>query len=310
MIDASLEAALNRAIHTVPAGKWAVGVSGGADSIALLQLLRTRNDVELIVVHLNHQTRGDESDADEAFVQTLCAKANVRCRIVRRDALEATQGKRPANKSARFRALRFALFRNVVKSEGLRGVILAHHADDQAETVLQRLLRGAGCSSLAGIAPSTTVDNVRVIRPLLTTRRDALRTFLVDSKHSWREDSSNTSPDYLRNRLRAILRSRDDLTEALLDLSAACASLNRWAKQCAPNLDEQFAIGQLDQLPAILARRSAGDWLKRRGVPAGLIDRAVIDRLRTMCADAATASRQQFPGGVFVRRRAGIISAG
>jgi tRNA(Ile)-lysidine synthase TilS/MesJ len=188
-------------------------------------------------------------------------------------------------------------------------VILAHHADDQAETVLQRLLRGAGYSSLGGIAPRARVAGVQVIRPMLGVRRATLREFLSKSNLLWREDSSNTSPTYLRNRLRVELSHRDDLTGALLDLSHACWKLKRWTQRTAPRLDDQFPIRQLDELPTTLARRSASGWLRRHDLPAELIDRAVVDRLRLMCADAASAARQQFPGGIFVRRRGGIISA-
>lgn len=306
MIDASLAAALN----SIPLGNWAVGVSGGADSVALLHLLRSaRRDLQLVVAHLNHQTRGEESDADEAFVREMCSRANLNCRVARRDELEPELNALPANPSARFRALRFELFKRVLQSEKLDGVLLAHHADDQAETVLQRLLRGAGYKSLAGIAPRSIVHGVLVIRPLLGVRRSRLREFLRAQGLSWREDSSNRSPKYLRNRLRAILRDREDLTDALLELARACANMRGFVRRIAPALGETFAVRALDDLPAIIAREAGGKWLRDHRVPAGQIDRATVDRLRQMCADAASASRQQFPGGVFVRRRAGFILA-
>jgi tRNA(Ile)-lysidine synthase TilS/MesJ len=148
-----------------------------------------------------------------------------------------------------------------------------------------------------------------VIRPLLSVRRATLRKFLTDSNRRWREDSSNASPSYLRNRLRAALKDRDDVTETLLDLSRACAKLKQWTERHASKLDNQFSVRQLQDLPAILARHSAAEWLRRHHVPAELIDRQIVDRLRTMCTDAASAAQQQFPGGVIVRRRAGTISA-
>ncbi|MBC8109223.1 MAG: tRNA lysidine(34) synthetase TilS [Anaerolineae bacterium] len=305
----SENAPLQSAIATVPAGRWAVGVSGGADSVALLHLLHARSDLHLVVAHLNHQTRGTESDDDATFVQALCERSNVPCTIERRDALEAPLKNLPANPSARFRALRFNLFKEAVESNDLAGVILAHHADDQAETVLQRLLRGAGYSSLAGIAQQGTVLGVRVLRPLLAVRRESLRTHLAASNQAWREDASNTSEKYLRNRLRAALKDRDDLTHALMALSHACCNLKKWVQRVTPKLNEEFPTRRLAEQPAVLARHAASQWLRDRSVPADLIDRAVVDRLRAMCADAATAARQQFPGGTFVRRRAGIISA-
>jgi tRNA(Ile)-lysidine synthase len=306
MMDASLPAGL----ASIPEGNWAVGVSGGADSVALLHMLRAvRPDLHLVVAHLNHQTRGEESDADESFVRDLCARVNVQCRIARRDEIERESTDWPANLSAKYRAMRFAWFNRVVSSEKLDGVVLAHHADDQAETVLQRLLRGTGYASLAGISPRATVRGVLLLRPLLSVRRDVLRAFLHERDLSWREDSSNRSPKYLRNRLRAILRGRDELVDALLELSRACAKLKTFCRRVAPALSGSFAVGSLDDLPSIVARESAKRWLRDHRVPADQIDRATIDRLRTMAADAGSANRQQFPGGVFVRRRSGIISA-
>jgi tRNA(Ile)-lysidine synthase len=301
MIDVSLRAAL----ESIPSGKWGVGVSGGADSVALLHLLRTaRPDLILIVAHLNHQTRGDASDADEAFARELCPAA----RVARRDDIEGDVPTLPTNRSARFRALRFAHFKRVIDEENLAGVLLAHHADDQAETVFQRLLRSGGYAALAGIAPRAIVNGVHIVRPLLNVRRATLRQLLIDASLPWREDASNASPSYLRNRIRAILRDREDVTAALLELSRACAKLKRFVKRTSPKLGDSFRMRSLDDQPAILARESAGQWLREHRVPAELIDRATVDRLRAMCADAASANRVQFPGGVFVRRRGGIIS--
>jgi tRNA(Ile)-lysidine synthase len=301
---------LASALQSVPSGQWAVGVSGGADSVGLFHLLRdTRPDLHLVVAHLNHQTRGDENEADAAFVRDLCARAKVTCHVAQRDQIEREIELLPANTSAKFRALRFALFRRVVESDRLNGVLLAHHADDQAETVFQRLSRGGGFTTLAGIARRTTVNGVPVLRPLLAVRRATLRAYLTERGLCWREDSSNRSPKYLRNRIRELLREREDLTDALLELVRTCAALKRFVRRASPRLKESFAIGTLDDLPALLARESARRWLRDHRVPAGSIDRAAIERMRAMCADAASAHRQQFPGGVFVRRQRGIISA-
>ena len=305
-IDASLAAAL----RSIPPGRWAVGVSGGADSVALFHLLRAvRPDVQLVVAHLNHQTRVDESDTDESFVRDMCSRASVSCQIARRDEIERDIPRLPPNASARFRAIRFELFKRVVRSDQLGGVLLAHHADDQAETTLQRLLRGGSYTSLAGMSPRAMVNGVLVLRPLLAIRRATLRAFLSGENLAWREDSSNRSPKYLRNRLRAILCGRAELADALLDLSRACAQLKDFVGRTAPALGESFPVRTLDDLPALLSRESARRWLRAHRVPADLVDRTTIDRLRTMAADAGSANRQQFPGGVFVRRRAGVISA-
>src|SRR5688500_1479814 len=159
--------ALTAAIATVPPGRWAVGVSGGPDSVALLDLLRTRDDLALHVVHLDHQLRGDASAADAHFVADLAHRWNLPCTIARRDEIEPALADLPANPSARYRRLRLALFANVARAHGLSGVILAHHADDQAETVLQRLLRPSGPMGLAGMSATAHVGSLRIVRPLL-----------------------------------------------------------------------------------------------------------------------------------------------
>src|SRR5438045_3626023 len=185
---------LHKAVCQVPAGRWALGISGGADSVALLRLISERREIESIVVHLNHQIRGADSNADAEFVAALAAQLGHRCHIARRDQIEPTTKALPKNRSAHFRALRLALFRSIVESEKLSGVILAHHADDQAETVLSRLLRGSGYSGLTGMSPQTTIGGLTILRPLLSVRREMLREYLRAVGQDWREDLSNQTP--------------------------------------------------------------------------------------------------------------------
>jgi tRNA(Ile)-lysidine synthetase-like protein len=300
---------LAHAIAQVPAGPWAVAVSGGADSVALFRLLLGRPDLWLHVVHLDHQTRGEASTADAEFVQQLAAERRVPYTVSLRGEVEPQFKDLPKNPSARYRAARMELFRQVVSRADLNGVILAHHADDQAETILHRLIRGSGPAGLAGMSPQTRIDGLLVIRPLLAVRRDDLRTYLSDIGQSWREDASNESDHYLRNRLRRWLTCEPGLHESMLTLGNSCHKLREWSRREAPVLEESFAAGMLSQLPAVLAHESARRWLVARGAPAGELSEAVLDRLIQMAQDAASAPRMQFPGSLLVRRRRGIISA-
>lgn len=297
------------AVHWVPPGAWAVGVSGGADSVALLALLRQRGDLSLHVVHLDHQTRGQESDEDARFVQELAAHWSLPCTAARREQLETEVQNLPANPSARYRRLRLALFERVVADHSLQGVILAHHADDQAETVLQRLLRSSGPMGLTGMLPRTTVRELVVVRPLLSVRSEQLRVYLRGIDQPWRVDSSNESAAYLRNRLRRILCRFPHVFEALIELSRDCRRLRDWIRGAAPTLSERFAASQLADLPDLLARESARRWLIDRGVPADKAEPAVIARLLTMARDAASPARMQFPSRVLIRRSRGNICA-
>lgn len=304
MSDSAIEAA----VESVPPGRWAIGVSGGADSVAALQLLRRRRDIELHIVHLDHELRGAESAGDAAFVAELCGRWNLPVTIARRREIERDAQNLPANLSARLRSLRHALFARVAAAERTSGVILAHHADDQAETVLQRLLRGSGVMGLAGMAPRARLGEVVILRPMLGIRRAALRSILVEQTIAWREDSSNDSLKYLRNRIRRLLAGRDDLTAALLELSVESRRLRDVVRRAAPALPAKFPVSQLTRAPEILAMEAARKWLASRGVPADRLDRAAAARIVAMAADAATPARIQLPGGVIVARRAGFIS--
>jgi tRNA(Ile)-lysidine synthase len=293
----------------VPPGRWAVAVSGGADSVALLLLLHGRPGLSLHVAHLDHQTRGQASAEDARFVAELAERLSVPAAIVRRDEIEPGMQSLPKNLSARFRAIRLELFRRVVERANLQGVILAHQADDQAETICLRLLRGSGTAGLAGMAARKQIAGLTMLRPLLAIRRATLRGFLAARRQDWREDASNQSDQYARNRVRKFLESRPDLHEPLLAIGLACAQYKRWISQNAPKLKEKFPATALADLPRVLGRESGRRWLVSRGAPPAELTSAVLDRLRGIAADAATPHLQLFPGNVKIHRRAGWIGA-
>src|SRR5258708_566437 len=128
--------------HHVPPGRWAVGVSGGADSVALLTLLHAIPYRSMHVVHLDHQTRGGASADDAQFVQGLAEYRGIPCTVARRADIEQGMTRLPANLSARYRAARMELFRRVVLEEKLEGVLLAPPAHDQAGSGWHRWLHG------------------------------------------------------------------------------------------------------------------------------------------------------------------------
>jgi tRNA(Ile)-lysidine synthetase-like protein len=298
---------LTSAVQSVPAGPWAIGVSGGADSVALLTLLNTRPDLSLHIVHLNHQTRSQQNTQDALFVTELANRLRLPIVIDDRSHLEGGQQGLPRNPSARYRALRLALFRRVVLEQKLNGVLLAHHADDQAETILHRLIRRSHFSGLAGMSARTVIGGLLCVRPLLKVRRQTLRQWLAERNLPWREDPSNQSFDYLRNCLRILLANDPALSEALLELGEACSGLNRWVESARLRPGPLLEVNAIADQPAILSRATARNWLKDTGVWPAKIEPATIDRLLAMCLDASTASRAQFPGGVTLARRRGKI---
>lgn len=188
-------AAIHRHSMLAPGDRVGVAVSGGADSVCLLHVLRElapRWNLCLSVVHLNHKLRGAESDADAAFVAGLAAGMNLPC-VVREAQLAA------GNLEQAARNARLALFREIVQSAIVNRVATGHTRSDQAETVLFRFLRGAGTAGLSGIRPITRGG---LIRPLLAIDRAETEQFLRDRGIPWREDSTNAGLDFARNRIR------------------------------------------------------------------------------------------------------------
>ncbi len=180
----------------------AVAVSGGADSTALLLLLRelARDlGVSLSVAHFNHCLRGAESDADQEFVQQLAARLELDLAAGREDV--AAGCRNHENLEAAARRMRYAFLNSLVAEGRATRVAVAHTAEDQAETVLAHITRGTGPAGLAGIYPVAGA----VVRPLLDVRREALRTFLREKGQPWREDSSNADRARLRTQMRTEL---------------------------------------------------------------------------------------------------------
>lgn len=177
-----------------------VGVSGGADSVALLRLLaelREQLGIRLAILHFNHQLRGVAADADEDFVASLAAERGIEFLAGRADvAAEARDHGWNIEDAAR--RSRYAFFESMVRAGKVTRVAVAHTADDQAETVLARLVRGTGPAGLAAIYPGKG----SVVRPLLDVRRGELREYLEQTGQPWREDASNLDTTRLRARLR------------------------------------------------------------------------------------------------------------
>lgn len=265
-----------------PGMRVAVACSGGADSVALLRLLdelKERLGLRLLVAHLNHQLRGAESDADEGFVRQLAERLGLEC-VVQREDVAARAKRNRLNLEEAGRQARMDFFTSLITENKADTVALAHTLDDQAETVLARMVRGAGTRGLAGIypvvelelggatekerVPSTSskltssskpvvrtaskvksIAVVRLVRPLLGVRRAALRAYLSEQEHAWREDTSNLDRDRLRNRIRL---------ELLPQLNpAAIKHLGRLATQARQEENVWSALVE-DRFDALVSR--------------------------------------------------------
>ena len=193
-----------------PGLRLAVGLSGGADSVALLRALADRSaefGLVLHAAHLHHGLRGEEADADLAFARELSASLGLPFHEACIDVAAEAQANPATGKSAESieeaaRRVRYSWFRQLLASGEADAVATAHTLDDQAETVLAKFLRGAWTEGLAGIAPKLETPEGPILRPLLATTRAEVEAYLHDIGQPWREDSSNRHLTYTRNRIR------------------------------------------------------------------------------------------------------------
>ncbi|MFM7117994.1 MAG: tRNA lysidine(34) synthetase TilS [Planctomycetota bacterium] len=234
-----------------------LGISGGPDSVALLRLLlehRSQSDrcPPLILAHCNYGLRGEESEQDEQFVSDLARRFEVECRVWRAEKLEKPGG---SGWEAYLRDIRYDFFKQVSRDFGARYLALAHSADDQAETVTMRLLRGSSLAGLRGIPSQRPLTKeTTLIRPLLTLRRQMLREYLLRIDQPFRIDSSNESDQFLRNRIRnqllPLLSSAygTDFSERMLSLAEEAAEVEALLDEGSSRLLAHFDSHQPDCL--------------------------------------------------------------
>lgn len=276
-------------------------MSGGADSVALLSLLRTRGDLKLVVAHLDHETRAGASAADAAFVRDLCAAWDIPFVTTTFSAIEPSLPVTVNNLSARWRAARIALFRQVVSTHNLRGVILAHHADDQAETVLLQLLRGAGPAGLAAMPRHRPGDvgGPALLRPLLDLPRAALAAYASARGLAWIDDESNADRRHKRNLLRLdvaplLAKGFPGYPSVLVRTAAhqaeASALLDELACQDAGDTQDGLDRATLTAASPARARNLLRWFLRREGLrpPSAARLAGMLAQLRTAGTDART----------------------
>ena len=187
-----------------------VAISGGADSVALLDVL-VRAGYKCIAAHCNFHLRGTESDRDEAFVRELCAQMNISLEVKSFDTLFYARTHNVGIEVAA-RELRYTWFEEIARKKDCQAICVAHHQNDQAETLLLNLKRGSGLRGLCGMRPKSAnpmfPEGVPVVRPLLCTTRDYIEHYLRDKRHlDWVTDSTNSDLTISRNAVREQLKS-------------------------------------------------------------------------------------------------------
>jgi tRNA(Ile)-lysidine synthase len=213
----------------------AVAVSGGADSLGLLRILHTEAPeigLVLAVAHVHHGIRGAEADEDERFVVELAKELGVHVWVHRVETPAVAREKKQTLEEAA-RELRYAWFRELLAQGKADAVATAHTLDDQAETVLHRLLRGAWTEGLGGIHPLVECARGVILRPFLDTRREEIRAWLRELGQAWREDATNEDTAHARNRIRHKLMPRlgeynSQIAEQLAHLATIARDEESW----------------------------------------------------------------------------------
>ena len=303
-----------------PGQRVIAAVSGGADSTALLHVL-VALDYRVEAAHFDHHTRQGESARDAAFVGDMAARLDVPFHADGADVpAEARETGRSFEDCAR--AARYAFLRRVAEKSGCNTVALGHHCDDQAETVLMRLLRGTAGRGLAGMLPVRMEGGVRIVRPLLECHHHELCHWLKERGVAWREDATNADPAHTRrNRIRLELlpelarnynpvihdtlaslahaqRLDNALLEAMLDREVARLGLG-------PVPPEEIPVATLLSLHPALRRRW---WVRQFERVGGRLGWAHIDAADHLLTGARVGENMDLGHGVSLYRGRGIVS--
>ena len=323
-----------------PGDRVGVAVSGGADSVALLLLLlelREKLGIVLSVIHFNHRLRGKASEADEKFVAQLAGKHGLEFHCTSVDVAKKAKKER-ANLEDAARRARYDYFRSLADTGVCNRIAVAHTADDQAETVLAHILRGAGIAGLGGIHPVAGP----VFRPLLGIRRVELRAYLRRKKQTWREDATNRDTKRLRARIRKKLLpllekqfqpavvehlatlaelARDDevLLEALAQQRIAGAARKRvgalhlpledlLSVQVKGELNTKFTEDTEKNSSMALAKRVVRHIVEEMKSVQGQLGANHVDVVMELARRGRNGSSLILPGGVEVRKdREGLL---
>ena len=246
---------------TAPGDAVIVALSGGADSVCLLTVLKQLATPEFLIraVHVHHGIRGAEADRDEDFAQKLCESLSVPLCVaychVPAYAAEHGLSEEEAGRILRYQVLEkeAGKWEQELPAGSRVKIALAHHRDDNAETILHHLLRGSGLTGLAGIRPVQG----RRIRPLLCVGREEIRAYLEAGHISWCEDSTNQSPDYTRNRIRSqvlpLLKTavNEQAEEHILQAGQIIGQADAYLRQQAEEIWQEAVCGREEDLAAI-----------------------------------------------------------
>lgn len=296
-----------------------VALSGGLDSVVLAHAM-TMLGYKVTAVHINYRLRGDDSEADAHFVEQFCQQLKIPCYIE----IFETEKLRPKELSVQAfaRNLRYMAFARIAQAEGIGFIATAHHADDQAETILLNLLRGTSIEGLAGIPavrPLSNGSEYQIIRPLLSYRKQELIRYARENNLFWREDTSNHQTKYRRNLVRQRLMRiiQKDFGDTAIDhLVAMGEDLRTYLDHdFHPKLKALFAkintqeralsLTELSKLPIVWRKRLYLEALKK-WLPDFPQSRDVLGRIDRLTY-SQTGTRLTLPSGAIWRDRKSLV---
>lgn len=312
------------------ADKILLAVSGGADSIALLYVmtaLKAKGILkgELICAHINHCLRGEEGDTDQEFVKEQTADLNLKL-ITRQINVKEFAEKNKLSVETAGRKLRIQALCDIAADNNCSSIATAHHADDNAETILHRLSRGTGFRGLAGIWPVKKFDQLTFVRPLLFLRRSEIIKYLEGKNLKWRTDKTNTDCIYRRNFIRHRLlpdlqqHCKTSIVEQLSKLSCSTRRFNKMVSKCANNLwpkmvsCDDYCVKlkipefqkQHREVKVELIRKS----LLKLGSGQRNLTKLHFDRVLELCEKNQSGKKIELPSGFTVYRQYGELVLG
>lgn len=309
-----------------PAQRWVLGVSGGPDSTLLLHAMRelsVRAELgwTLHIAHLHHGLRGDAADQDEEFVRDLSEKFGLPFHNDRID-VRAAVARDGGSSEEIARQKRYEFLERVALTVGSELVAVAHHADDNAETLVHRICRGTGLRGLSGMSDVRSIQpgsRVRLVRPLLQQRRASIDALLQDRDLAARLDSTNFSNEFTRGRIRnqimPLLREQlnPNVTEALLRLAEQARWLGTYLEDAAARV---FDLLVISESPRRIVLNTNALLSKQRIIQAEVVRRAIslvlgreqdigfghIEAVLKLAADPGSGKELHLPGSILARR--------
>lgn len=292
--------------------RYLVGVSGGRDSVVLLHWLLARGYRRLIVCHFEHGLRGRAGKADARFVARLAEKHGLEFELGSAD-VAALAARRKQSIETTARHERFGFFVKVARRRRCLTIFLGHHADDQVETFLLNLLRGAGGRGLGAMRPVSSFGTLRIVRPLLGVWRSEIDAYIKQHRLKFRDDATNEELKARRNRMRHRIipllekHSGRNIRATIWRAAAVLAEEEDFLETLVPvglTKSKELNVAQLRQSPPALQRRVIRKWLAQRGVLD--LGFSVIEEVRQLAAGGAPA-KVNLPRAGYARRRAGKI---